>query len=757
MDDNYEIVACEIRSYLDEMDLKNFTKSEYEEKYKNFYEMFSPEVLANLNGKDVLNKIFLGTDEKNLCYVLEYSSEYMFCGSIKGRSSYKYSLYKSKDERWVKGTSSKNKQYITETEAIQVAIKIRDAIVKGADYIKKANLNDIDDYYILGQKLFEIFEDCQVKPTDTWIHKYYSIIFPDYIPICHQDEMKKNMIRKLHLEPSDDFFENDGQLYMLSKKAGIKLYSLFDEQIVGLFYRWETDMWKGFDKHNLIGVDNAKYWVISSGPDANRWNLFSEEKVIAIGWDWVGNLNNYENTKEDKKKIKDRIFEVESKKRNIKQGDSKSVNAILRFSKEMKIGDYVFAKEGNKKIRGFGKVISDYFYDKNIDNKIDGDLYSHFRKVIWFSEGEWDLIKPFRGQFTLKELEGVELKNLLEQFDVKGEELNMKNNLEKNKIYFGAPGTGKSHKLNLDKELLFDDNNGTYERVTFHPDYTYANFVGTYKPVPTINGHGEEDITYKYVPGPFMRMLVESFRYPENNYLVLIEEINRANVAAVFGDIFQLLDRLTEKDEKENKDIGDSEYDIHTSEDMRDYLRKELDSKEENKLKEFDYERVWIPKNLYLYATMNSADQGVFPMDTAFKRRWDFEYMDIDNNAIYDGIKYSLGTGDYNVEVSWNTLREAINKQLKTFANEDKLLGYYFITKNLDEIGFKKVFKNKVLMYLFEDVAKGRPNDLFDVSGDERVFLSDIQKDFDDNGKGIYVFCENITNEITGGKVETEE
>ena len=499
----------------------------------------------------------------------------------------------------------------------------------------------------------------------------------------------------------------------------------------------EDDLWE----------KNNPCWIYSSGENASKWDTFYENGVMGIGWSYLGDLNQYD--REDK----DTISEIITKEENYKVKDGKGTNQVLIFSKDVKVGDRVFVKDGYKKIVGYGIVDSDYYYDETLDSD-----YFHYHKVKWLKKGEWNLKHQHKKQIAIEELNGSMREEIMDLLNIDEKVIIMDNHLSRNKIYFGAPGTGKSYKLNQEKEKLFVDNEGTYERVTFHPDYTYANFVGTYKPVPIINDDGEEDISYKYVPGPFMRMLVEAFKYPKNNYLVLIEEINRANVAAVFGDVFQLLDRLTEKNE--DRDIGDSEYDIHTSEDMRDYLKKELDIKEykDNKLKIVDYEKLWIPKNLYLYATMNSADQGVFPMDTAFKRRWDFEYMDIDNNANTEsGLKYSLGTGNHTVDVSWNDLRVAINHQLKTFANEDKLLGYYFIPKDLDENSFNEVFKNKVLMYLFEDVAKGRPNDLFDVSGDERVFLSDIQKDFDDNGKGIYVFCENITNEITGGKVETEE
>lgn len=269
-----------------------------------------------------------------------------------------------------------------------------------------------------------------------------------------------------------------------------------------------------------------------------------------------------------------------------------------------------------------------------------------------------------------------------------------------NRIIFGAPGTGKSYLLEMNRKY-FGEN---YERVTFHPNYTYAQFVGTYKPVPIKDTEGNDTITYQYVPGPFMRILVKALRSINDNtnqpYLLLIEEINRANVAGVFGDVFQLLDR---------KD-GESEYSIATSEDVQLYLKKELGGELS------DYDSIKIPHNMYIWATMNSADQGVFPMDTAFKRRWDFEYISINNNEEgIEGIKILLGEDKHIVE--WNALRKAINNILLNVCkvNEDKLLGPYFISKSILQVGedgllinnskFIDVFKNKVLMYLYEDAA----------------------------------------------------
>lgn len=280
----------------------------------------------------------------------------------------------------------------------------------------------------------------------------------------------------------------------------------------------------------------------------------------------------------------------------------------------------------------------------------------------------------------------------------------------RNRILFGAPGTGKSFTLNRDKGLLLAGG-GDYERVTFHPDYSYANFVGTYKPVPAKDGDGKEIITYSYVPGPFMRIYVKAIQNSRTDtpkpFLLVIEEINRANVAAVFGDVFQLLDRGSDEV---------SEYPIQASEDVKKYLAGELGGTPD------DYSEICLPDNMFIWATMNSADQGVFPLDTAFKRRWDFTYLGIDDNESgIAGKRVILGKGEYRRIVEWNVLRRAINDELVSYkVNEDKLMGPYFISKKnlpegetIDPDTFTRIFKDKVLMYLFDDAAKQKRLTLF--------------------------------------------
>ncbi|MFR9068766.1 MAG: AAA family ATPase, partial [Paraclostridium sp.] len=251
------------------------------------------------------------------------------------------------------------------------------------------------------------------------------------------------------------------------------------------------------------------------------------------------------------------------------------------------------------------------------------------------------------------------------------------------------------------------------------------------------------------VPGPFMRTYVKAIKsIKENNpkpFLLLIEEINRANVAAVFGDVFQLLDR-------EN---GQSEYEIETSEDMRAYLASELNGDES------EYARIKLPKNMYIWATMNSADQGVFPMDTAFKRRWNFEYIGINENS--DGIEdiiVKLGKDEH--DVNWNKLRMAINNKLSKVCkvNEDKLLGPYFLSKDIistsegdnyvkDNKKFIEAFKSKIIMYLYEDAAKQYKQKLFEGCSDYSKYSS-VCEAFEKSGESI--FGEDILSYAVDGE-----
>ena len=266
-----------------------------------------------------------------------------------------------------------------------------------------------------------------------------------------------------------------------------------------------------------------------------------------------------------------------------------------------------------------------------------------------------------------------------------------------NTIYYGAPGTGKSYTVN-EKSKKFD----YVERVTFYPEYTHDDFIGCFMPVMSYekenpkktyvfadntpsNIIGKPVPYYTFVDGPFTKALVYALKNPNENILLIIEELNRANAAAVFGEIFQLLDRKYEGQAYD----GESRYEISISNEFSEFLA----SQDVPNYKKGD--KIKIPCNLSIYATMNSADQGVNPLDSAFKRRWNFIYVPIDFNEV-EHKEFEI---DYAEEkVTWEIFATTINKQLKSKdINEDKHLGEYFVNKN--EITDKYKFASKILLY----------------------------------------------------------
>ena len=304
----------------------------------------------------------------------------------------------------------------------------------------------------------------------------------------------------------------------------------------------------------------------------------------------------------------------------------------------------------------------------------------------------------------------------------------------RNLILYGAPGTGKSYKLNQRVSHL---NPHHFERVTFYSDYSYSQFVGGYRPVPVyiqgddntkiknksnedLNRPGQPTIEYTFVPGPLLRMYVESKKNPENNYLLMIEELNRADAAAVFGDFFQLLDR---------KSDGTSEYQIQLSKEAEEYIK-------DNNV---DGDSISLPSNLFIWASLNSADQGVFPIDTAFKRRWEFEYLPLnENEAVVDDCTITLAikdeSSDQRISISWNILRKKINQKLSDIGiQEDLMIGPFFLSTQ--EMRNDTAFKYKLLAYLRDDILRHQHHDFFSVKGT----LDHLIKSYD-NGENIFNF-----------------
>ena len=365
-------------------------------------------------------------------------------------------------------------------------------------------------------------------------------------------------------------------------------------------------------------------------------------------------------------------------------------------------------------------------------------------------------------------------------------------------IYYGAPGTGKSKAIN---DLTFGED---VIRTTFHPDSDYASFVGTYKPITeevvlrdcygkkviddeTKEVVKEERIAYKFIPQAFLEAYVKAWKKlsskkgekidksenrihpalldnPEiftknkaskKQYLI-IEEINRGNCAQIFGDLFQLLDR---------NEYGFSDYPIVADKDMQKFLEKEFEGWEITNKDKINQlygeanmvslimrgERLVLPSNLYIWATMNTSDQSLFPIDSAFKRRWDWKYepiregRDKETNA---KLNWYINTGDR--QYDWWSFVSQVNKLIGSLTNsEDKKLGYFFCKAKNGEID-ADLFVSKVIFYLWNDVFKDYGFDDKDFQDEEGKILSFDRFYEDKNGKtnvdiaNVELFLDNL-------------
>lgn len=252
-------------------------------------------------------------------------------------------------------------------------------------------------------------------------------------------------------------------------------------------------------------------------------------------------------------------------------------------------------------------------------------------------------------------------------------------------IYYGTPGSGKSHQLRQQTE-----GKGRAFRTTFHPESDYASFVGCYKPVMAIDEAGQEHIRYAFVPQVFTEAYVYAYQHPDERTFLIIEEINRGNCAQIFGDLFQLLDRNT---------AGYSEYPIRANYELCQYLQSVLPTGTYSCQHEAG--ELSLPPNLHLLATMNTSDQSLYPMDSAFKRRWAWIYVPIDYSHLGASGAYTIQLGEE--RYAWVDFLRTINQRiLQITLSEDKQLGNYFIRHDIDE----DEFRSKVLFYLWQEVCR---------------------------------------------------
>ncbi|WP_187930146.1 McrB family protein [Helicobacter pylori] len=260
----------------------------------------------------------------------------------------------------------------------------------------------------------------------------------------------------------------------------------------------------------------------------------------------------------------------------------------------------------------------------------------------------------------------------------------------KNIILYGVPGSGKSYTLQRD----YCNDNSVVEKIVFHPDYSYSDFVGQI--MPSVDDSGI--VSYRFNPGPFTNILKKAYHNPQTKHVLVIDEINRGNAPAIFGEIFQLLDRL--KHDKDGFKKGSSEYAINNT-DIANIVHNDKNAS------------IRIPSNLWIVATMNTSDQNVFTLDTAFQRRFSMQLIENSFENVDDDFK---NMKILDTDITWQKFCTTINEKIAQnneglSSMEDKRFGVYFVS--IDDLKSKENFAHKVIKYLWDDVFKFDRNIIF--------------------------------------------
>lgn len=533
-------------------------------------------------------------------------------------------------------------------------------------------------------------------------------------------QFKKQLFQKKKIKLDEAWFSKE---YDLIKKhfTTDNKYTCNVNVSKGRFYLKSLTQSSGFNIRNILIGDHCELEFTSDNHDLFLKINYSEEKIIDT------KANEDATTEIHEPIIKHKSLRGFSllafKYLNNEFGDEFIASRIEKFKTKIGVFQHIGYKipEYFNTIRVFGAFENEDEFNKLTNSKerkryneenlnILGESNIYLTTEIEYPRGKnlyFGDYKRFIEDYSNKKYSIKKEEEIYVLYELIVSDFNYKQ-----EIYFGSPGTGKSR-------LIKQEYGNGWPRITFHPELDYQGFVGAYKPTmkPISDLESKEEITYEYVPEAFIKAYCKAWKSKEPYYLI-IEEINRGNCAQIFGDIFQLLDR----DPK-----GYSEYPIQCSPDIQRFLRKEFENDFDRK-NEYervagseDFSRMALPNNLSLLATMNTSDQSLFPMDSAFKRRWDWQYVPIEYDDARTNLTINVGEG-YN----WGDFISSVNKQVKEHTqSEDKQLGNRFVSPRNGIIAPEQ-FVSKVLFYLWTEIYKneqGTGNTIFINSEDDSEIL----------------------------------
>jgi len=687
-------------------DGKLLSRPQLEQFYVTFRNQFGPEKLASLDGTALLETMHAHGNKDSLVYWLEFKNDDEFparFGSISGGSAFKFGIFRRKEAgTWVTSDEGNNPKDLTIEEAVVIARKHRDQLLKGVELLKQVPLRGSDDDY---RRLQERLDREAPDVSDlAWGHKYFHLLFPDKLEDFHSPELQRFQLLKMLQQPP----EGKGR-YLCAGR------------LVAAATELEVPMNNLTDVLMSLNGNKHRYWRIGTSDGMaprNRWALMRDENCVAIGWDALGDLSNLEATKESREKLQQLVAE---KYPSTPQAIGRARSQISSFVLTIAEGDYVLASDGGT-VLGVGRVTGPYLHDASSGSS----GFPHRRPVQWLSLDEWKMPEPEGLQTTVHEMRKHSL-NILETERkvqaapplaqrfvqpistgetvarpsgqqvprLKGVPGRIQAVLERKSqvIIYGPPGTGKTfwaqraaHDLAAhstfgrpfdqlaeeeQREVNGGDTSGGLVRLCcFHPAYGYEDFIEGYRPETTSSGQ----IVFRLRDGAFKRLAKDAAKTPERRFFLIVDEINRGDIPRIFGELLTVLEK-----DKRGKSI----------------------------VLPVSGEVFRVPSNVCLIGTMNTADRSISLLDAALRRRFGFIELMPDTTVLSDHAISGVPLGPW---------LESLNRRICEYVGRDARnlqIGHSYLLQGerplKDLAAFKRVLRDDIIPlleeYCYEDYS----------------------------------------------------